>query len=179
MDPKDVLKEMLRQRGVNVDDTSTLESDLPGETSKVGEYLVHFSSKSRISPDNLTEILDVMKTAGATRVIIVVDTPPSSVILNLIRKNSETVQLFHTKQLLFDITTHRKVPAHRILTNEEKAAFLERYRANTDFMPAIDSQDPMAKWIGARPGDIVEILRRSETAASTPYYRVCVANTSL
>jgi DNA-directed RNA polymerase I, II, and III subunit RPABC1 len=175
----EVLKTMLRQRGVNVDDTSGLESDLPGETSKIGEYLVHFSSKSRISQDTIDSVLATMKEGGATRAIIVVDTPPSSVVLNVVRKYADVLQLFHTKQLQFDITTHRKVPPHRILTAEEKNAFLEKYRANTEFMPAIDSQDPMAKWIGARPGDIVEILRRSESAASTPYYRVCVANTSL
>jgi DNA-directed RNA polymerase subunit H len=46
-------------------------------------------------------------------------------------------------------------------------------------MPMIDSQDMMAKWIGAKPGDIVEIMRKSETAGSTPYYRHCVADVTL
>jgi DNA-directed RNA polymerase subunit H (RpoH/RPB5) len=43
-------------------------------------------------------------------------------------------------------------------------------------MPLIGSQDPVARWIGARPGDIVEIIRKSESAGATPYYRVCVAS---
>ena len=46
-------------------------------------------------------------------------------------------------------------------------------------MPMIDSQDMMARWIGAKPGDIVEIIRKSEAAGATPYYRVCVADVTL
>jgi DNA-directed RNA polymerase subunit H (RpoH/RPB5) len=46
-------------------------------------------------------------------------------------------------------------------------------------MPLLDSQDMMARWIGAKPGDIVEITRKSETAGSTPYYRLCVADVTL
>ena len=35
---------------------------------------------------------------------------------------------------------------------------------------------PFARWVGAKPGDIVEILRKSMTAGGTPYYRFCVAS---
>lgn len=176
----DVLKTMLSQRGVDVATVEDLQTDLPGTSHKIGEYFLHFSSKSRISEkDILMSILPQMESVGATRCIVVVDIPPSDAIKNVIRKYADKLQLFHSKQLIFDITTHRKIPPHRILSNEEKTAFLEKWRIHPSKMPAIDSQDPMAKWIGARPGDIVEILRKSETAGSTPYWRVCVANTSL
>ena len=33
--------------------------------------------------------------------------------------------------------------------------------------------------IEAKPGDIVEIIRKSESAGATPYYRVCVADVTL
>jgi DNA-directed RNA polymerase I, II, and III subunit RPABC1 len=176
----EVLKTMLSQRGVDAATVEDLQTDLPGTSYKIGEYFVYFSSKLRISEkDIVSSILPQTESAGATRSIVVVDVPPSAAVLNVVRKYSDKLQLFHSKQLIFDITTHRKVPPHRILTNEEKTAFLEKIRANPSHLPAIDSQDPMAKWIGARPGDIVEILRMSETAGSTPYWRVCVANTSL
>lgn len=145
---------------------------------KVGEYLITFSKKSRIGTTEIDEFSKLMRDNGATRGIFIVESKPSTSIIKLFRGYAETLQIFHKKQLLFDITTHRKVSPHRILTNEEKNTVLEKYRANPDFMPQIDSQDAMAKWIGARPGDIVEIMRKSETAGSTPYYRVCVESVS-
>ena len=176
----DTLKVMLTQRGVDTATVEELQTDLPGTSYKIGEYFVYFSSKLRISEkDIVTSILPQMESVGATRTIVVVEVPPSVAVLNVVRKYADKLQIFHSKQLIFDITTHRKVPAHRLLSSEEKTAFLEKMSVEPSKMPAIDSQDPMAKWIGARPGDIVEILRKSETAGATPYWRVCVANTSL
>ena len=43
-------------------------------------------------------------------------------------------------------------------------------------VPHISSQDAIARWIGAKPGDVLEIMRNSETTGGTPYYRICVAN---
>jgi DNA-directed RNA polymerase I, II, and III subunit RPABC1 len=172
----ETLKTMLRQRGVSADAVEELGT--ADRTMKIGEYLITFSKKSRIGSTEIEEFTKLMADNGTTRGIFIVESKPSASIIKLFRANTAALQIFHKKQLLFDITTHRKVSPHRILTNEEKNVVLERYRANPDFMPQIDSQDAMAKWIGARPGDIVEILRKSETAGSTPYYRVCVESVS-
>ena len=43
-------------------------------------------------------------------------------------------------------------------------------------LPWIDSQDAMAKWLGARTGDVIEIERLSESAGNSKYYRYCVSN---
>lgn len=180
MEPEEVLKIMLAQRGVTIDNIEDLgETELQGRLQKVSEYLLYYSNKSRISEKDIEGVLQAIQESGTSRGIIIVESPPSSVILNLIRRHSDVLQLFHKKQLIFDISTHRKVSPHRILTEEEKTTFFERYRVKPDLMPCIDSQDAMAKWIGARPGDVIEIIRKSETAGGPPYYRICVANTSL
>ena len=43
-------------------------------------------------------------------------------------------------------------------------------------LPKIDCQDPMAKWIGARPGDVVEITGLCEASCENKRYRYCVAD---
>ena len=41
-------------------------------------------------------------------------------------------------------------------------------------MPYILATDPIAKELGAKPGDFLKISRRSETAGSSTYYRYVV-----
>ena len=175
----DVIKTMLAQRGVAVETAENLEDPSGGRLQKIGEYLIYHSPKSRLSEDDIDGFAKDIGEKGAGRGILIVENPPSAVVLNVIRKNADKIQLFHKKQLVLDITSHRKISPHRILSQEERTVFFQKYRAKADLMPAIDSQDAMAKWIGARPGDVVEILRKSETAGGPPYYRICVANTSL
>ena len=64
---------------------------------------------------------------------------------------------------------------HRILSEEEKTKIFELYKISSpEPLPAIDSQDTMVKWIGAIPGDIIEVTRHSDTAGRSLYYRHCV-----
>ena len=46
-----------------------------------------------------------------------------------------------------------------------------------EYMPTLHiwSQDAPVRWIGGKPGDIIEVLRKSPDAGATPYYRFCVA----
>lgn len=177
----EILKLMLNQRGINTDTMETIETEFPASVSKFGKVVVYTSNRSRISEKDIESVIEITQKNGGDLSIVIVPIPPSSTILTTVRKYSDKFQLFHTDQLQFDITTHRKVPQHRILNEDEKKAYIEKYHvANPiDQMPCIDSQDPMAKWIGAKPGDILEIIRRSETAGATPYYRYCVADVTL
>jgi DNA-directed RNA polymerase I, II, and III subunit RPABC1 len=93
----------------------------------------------------------------------------------------ERVQLFHIRQLQFDITTHRYAVPHRILKEEEKTAMFNKYKISKpeDQLPWIDSQDAMAKWIGAVPGDVIEVIRHSDVAGRVPFYRYCVEDVNV
>jgi DNA-directed RNA polymerase subunit H len=177
----EVLKIMLKQRGVNTDVSETIETTFPAAVTKLDKVFVYMSTRSRISEKDIETVVEFTQKNGGELSIVVVPIAPSATILSIVRQYSDRFQLFHTGQLQFDIRTHRKVPPHRLLTEEEKKVFVEKYHITkpADQLPMIDSQDPMAKWIGAKPGDIVEVMRRSETAGATPYYRYCVADVTL
>jgi DNA-directed RNA polymerase subunit H (RpoH/RPB5) len=40
----------------------------------------------------------------------------------------------------------------------------------------IDSQDAMAKWVGARPGDLLEVTGMCETSIENKRYLFCMAD---
>ena len=74
----------------------------------------------------------------------------------------------------FKVSTHFLIPKHELLTKEESMQVLARYNSRPSQFPYIQSTDPIAKEIGAKPGDFVRITRRSETAGMTTYYRFVV-----
>ena len=71
-----------------------------------------------------------------------------------------------------------KMKADHILLNPDEPPLRQIAMKHKDYLPLpqIASQDAIARWIGAKPGDLVEIMRNSETAGGTPYYRICVAS---
>lgn len=74
----------------------------------------------------------------------------------------------------FNLFEHILVPKHEILTPEEKEKVLKEYRVQPYQLPQIRSSDPAAKAIGARPGDIVRVIRDSPTAGKYVSYRYVI-----
>lgn len=74
----------------------------------------------------------------------------------------------------FNIFKHYLVPKHEVLSPEERKAVLEKYRIEPYKLPRIKTSDPVVRVIGAKPGDIIKITRRSSTAGEYVYYRYVV-----
>lgn len=85
-----------------------------------------------------------------------------------------TVEAFEEQYLLFNCFQHELVPKTRILTQEEKKQVLQKYKCKESQFPSILKQDPMARALGSKKGDIIEIIRPSETAGEYLSYRACV-----
>lgn len=74
----------------------------------------------------------------------------------------------------FDIFKHKLVPKHEILTPEEKEKLLAQYKVQPYQLPQIKASDPAVKAKGAKPGDILRIVRESPTAGKHFAYRYVV-----
>lgn len=71
----------------------------------------------------------------------------------------------------FNIFNHQLVPKHEILPKEEAEELLKLYRIKPYKLPRIKSSDPVVMLIGAKPGDILKITRKSLTAGDYVTYR--------
>lgn len=73
-----------------------------------------------------------------------------------------------------DILKHALVPEHSVLSGEERAALLQELKITTGQLPKILAADPVVKAMGAKPGDVLKIIRKSRTAGTATYYRLVV-----
>jgi DNA-directed RNA polymerase subunit H len=75
---------------------------------------------------------------------------------------------------VFDIFEHELVPLHEIVSEEERIHLAKRYHAEPYQFPWIKNTDPIAIILGAKPGDVVRITQKSETAGKYDTYRYVV-----
>jgi len=88
---------------------------------------------------------------------------------------AEGIEIIETSQIpSFNIFEHDLVPKHEVLSKEEAEELLRKYRINPYNLPHIKKSDPAIFLIGAKPGDIVKITRKSPTAGIYVTYRYVV-----
>jgi len=82
------------------------------------------------------------------------------------------IENFTRKQLLVNVSRMHMVPPHVLLTAEEATEFLASEGLVREQLPKISTEDPQARFLGARLDDVVKIFRPSETAGEIIVHRV-------
>jgi DNA-directed RNA polymerase subunit H (RpoH/RPB5) len=178
------LTEILTARGFKGERFDSIGSSID-ETKMYtfGGMLVIISTKARVSERDLMTFIEFSKENNHTNGIIIVSmSRPSDTVLASLRNyisNREVplVQIFELRHLQFNISKHVKVPKHRLVTDQELPGILQACNIDKpSLFRKIDSQDPMAKWIGVRPGDVIEVTGMCETSAENKRYLFCMAD---
>ena len=100
----------------------------------------------------------------------------SSVNVKQLTEMNKHIDIFDVTELLFNISHHSLVPKHEAIRDATSIKdILERYRVKTRHqLPIILKSDPMARYLGLRPGELVRITRISPGAGEYILYRCCV-----
>lgn len=148
------------------------------EEGKVDQILVFFPEGTNIGVKPIRDYKErMMKDEGAGpvyRAIIVVQDKLSSYARTAIARSAPkfTMEHFRESELLVDIVKHTLVPPHTVLSEDEKAALLERYKLVEQQLPRIQLTDPVARYYGMQRNQVVKIERVSETAGRYLTYRL-------
>ena len=118
-----------------------------------------------------------MRDEKVTRAIIVVQTHMTPFARQSLLETERTnfrMEQFLEPELLVNITKHVLVPSHEVLDPAAKKQLLERYKVSDGQLPRIQITDPVARYYGLTRGQVVRIIRPSETAGRYVTYRLCV-----
>lgn len=67
---------------------------------------------------------------------------------------------------------HNLVPKQVLLSEEETKKLLSKFNVLPMQLPKIKKKDPAIAHLDPKPGSIIKITRKSETAHKTNFYRV-------
>jgi DNA-directed RNA polymerase subunit H len=128
--------------------------------------------ESTVGIASINRLQKAMKDLELERGIIVTDGRYTHAVKQGARKRR--IELLPKTFPAFDIFEHQLVPVHQILEEEEKREILTKYRVQPYQLPQVISSDPAVKAIGAKPGDVLRIIRKSPTAGEHIAYRYVV-----
>ncbi len=97
-------------------------------------------------------------------------------LVQFISGNFPETELFLENELMHNLVDNILVPKYEILEREteEFLTFCEKYNCKKRNIPKLFLHDPMARYYNLKKGDIVRIIRPSETSGYSPFYRLVI-----
>ncbi|GLC44283.1 hypothetical protein PLESTB_000760800 [Pleodorina starrii] len=149
---------------------------VPKQDDPTEQVFVFFPEEQKVGVKTIKLLAERMKDEKVNRAVMVTAvkfTPFAKSALEDMRPKYQ-IEHFLESELLVNITEHILVPEHRILSPEEKRTLLDRYKIKETQLPRIQASDAVARYLGLQRGQVVRIVRPSETAGRYVTYRFCV-----
>lgn len=150
--------------------------DKPDPETEAGNVWVEFLNSETFGTKEIRRFLEFCNSNNYKSGILISHLPISAAARKVITAGQTftNVEVFLEEDLLVNITHHILVPKHILLSRKDKAALLQRYRVKDTQLPRILMKDPVAQYLGLKRGQVVKIIRNSETAGRYASYRMCV-----
>ena len=195
---RNTLVEILTEKGYKTDDYSTFsinEVDAMYKNTQLDMLLTHsknsrkvyikyYLKAKQIKKPDLDDIIEDLYfienvlTKEDCLIIVTEDEPNDTIVakINYLYEHDGIFIVIHNiKRLQYNILKHTLVPKANILSNAEVETLKQRFNLmSVKQLPEVSRFDPQSLAICLRPGEVCKYDRKSATALSTEYYRVCV-----
>ncbi|AUF82170.1 DNA-directed RNA polymerase subunit Rpb5 [Tetraselmis virus 1] len=183
-------REMLKDRGLDVtENVGDLEvASMAKEAFTFGleiaptVYVVFHTSLQSVKKQ------DVFSSAeGASHIVLILNTKNtiggSSKPNNATVKSQYTeaeargvnIEIFTLKEMQYNVSKHVLVPEHKHIKGDTNVSDVLKQLCvkNRYLLPAISPEDPMARYLGLKIGDVIKVKRPSMTSGISIAYRCC------
>jgi DNA-directed RNA polymerase subunit H (RpoH/RPB5) len=121
---------------------------------------------------NVSEFLN--KYQGRQKLLVIKSITPK--LSSQIKNNYVKSEVFVENELMINLIENILIPKYEILfpESEQYKEFYDQYQCKKRNIPKLYIDDPMAKYYNLKKGDIVRVIRPSETTAESPFYRLVI-----
>ena len=149
------------------------KKDVIDPNKKIILYYQYFPDQ-KVNTDYIKQYLNLMRETKVNSGIIIISGKLSQQAKQKLQEINQELQveIFTVNELVVNITEHELVPKHILLSKEDKEILLKRYKIKENQLPKILVTDPVARFLGLKRGDVVKIIRNSETAGRYITYRI-------
>jgi DNA-directed RNA polymerases I, II, and III subunit RPABC1 len=179
------VREMLADRGLDVTSLlahdfealkklSTVKSIFTIDDASSGVRII-YNLNSKLKFSDVRKLLDDDDSKAAGTLILITKDKMNTTNAKQINELNPSTESFEIGELMFNISRHVLVPKHEALRDEDTITqILNMYGLKSRHqLPLITRTDPMARYLGLRPGHLVRITRYSP-AGEYVLYRCCV-----
>jgi DNA-directed RNA polymerases I, II, and III subunit RPABC1 len=177
-DEFDIDREQFREKhgdNINREDMTIL---VPLQDDPTQQIFVFFPDEEKIGVKTIETYAQRMQAEGVPHAILVIPQAMTAFAKNAVALFEQNmgyrIEQFTDNEMKVNILEHVLVPDHRILADDEKKVLLDRYKVKDSQLPRIQFTDPVARFLGMQKGQVVRIVRPSETAGRYVTYRLCV-----
>ena len=195
---RNTILELLEKQGYDVNDSAEFsinEIDAMYNAQQLNMFftnqntgkrvgVVYFIYSKGLRSQNIDELLNEYfhiddRLTKNDDLILICDDDQNDNIMNKVKYLFEHDGIFviimNIKRLQFNILEHEIVPKSRVLSDEETDNLKVQYNLkHLKQLPEISRFDPQAQAMCLRPGQVCEFKRKSVSALTTNYYRICV-----
>ena len=197
---RNTILELLKHQGYSVDNytefsineidtmykNNQLDILVERESDGAKSYIKYLLNVKQFRKENLDDIVEdlfvidnVLTDKKNDTLIIISNEDPNETILNKLKylydHNGIFVVILSIARLQFNLLNHVLVPEISILSDDGLAELMKVYHLKeTKNLPEISRFDPQSLAMSLRPGQVCELTRKSITASTAKYYRVCV-----
>jgi DNA-directed RNA polymerase I, II, and III subunit RPABC1 len=156
---------------INSQDEEFLTHKIDNEDEKIFVFFPKISTK--VGVVTIREYIKEMQDNDVNQAIVVVKDAITAFAKQVfVEAKPLIIECFKENELLVDKLSHVLVPKHELLEEDEKKELLKIYKLKEGQLPKILTSDPIARYFGARKGQIFKITRPSESSGDYIYYRI-------
>jgi DNA-directed RNA polymerase subunit H (RpoH/RPB5) len=143
--------------------------------SRLRNISIVYSLQTKFKQHDVRKLLTNGEILPDSLVILVAHDKPSCINVKSLKTYLPRLQVFELSKLLYNVTRHRLVPLHEVMSDADVAEMMVRFNVKTrQHLPHIISEDPVARYLALNPGQVVRVTRPSPSAGSCCIYRYCV-----